>query len=67
MNAKRERREGVLKTAGVIVEGDAEYAAIPRLHTKKLIAGCPPIHVTNLGGVGSHLSPLASLSACSRR
>lgn len=48
----------MLKTAGIIVEGDAEYAASPLLHTKKLLPGCPPLRVTNLGGVGSHLEPI---------
>ena len=28
------------------------------MHTKKLIAGCPPIRATNLGGVGADLEPV---------
>jgi hypothetical protein len=56
---QRPRRPGVLPTVGLVVEGDAEYDAIPRLHTKKLIARCPPLRATNLGGVGSHVTPAA--------
>jgi hypothetical protein len=40
-----------------VVEGDAEYASLPRLHTQHLIGNCPPLRATNLAGVGSHLSP----------
>lgn len=50
---KRARRDGVRATVGLVVEGDTEFAALPRLHTKKLIEGCPPLRAVNLGGVGS--------------
>lgn len=52
----RKRRSGVLPTIGLIVEGDAEFAALPLLHRNGMIAGCPPMKVINLGGVGSHLA-----------
>jgi hypothetical protein len=52
------RREGVLKTAGIIVEGQTERDALPLLHTKKLVRDCPPMSVINLEGVGSHLAPI---------
>lgn len=52
------RREGIRPTVGLVVEGDAEYFALPRLHKDGLIPNCPPLRATNLGGVGSHLSPL---------
>lgn len=52
------RREGVRPTVGLVVEGDAEYYALPRLHKERLIPNCPPLQATNLGGVGSHMSPL---------
>ena len=54
---RRKRRPGISPTVGLIVEGDAEFAALPLLHTRKLVPGCPPLKATNLGGVGSHLEP----------
>lgn len=60
MTARRgARRPGIKPTVGLIVEGDSEFEALPRLHRKKLVAGCPPLKPTNLGGVGSHLTPTA--------
>lgn len=53
----RARRPGVRPTVGMVVEGDTEFEALPRLYRKHLVAGCPPIKPTNLGGVGSHLTP----------
>ena len=58
MTTKRDRRPGVRKTAGLIVEGDTEFAALPLLHTKKRVPQCPPLRAINLGGVGSHLEPI---------
>ena len=55
---QRTRRPGVLPTAGLIVEGDAEFAALPLLHRKSLVTGCPPLRAINLGGVGSHVEPI---------
>lgn len=55
---ERTRRSGVLPTVGIIVEGDAEFAAIPLLHRKRLLAGCPPLKPVNLHGVGSDRKPL---------
>lgn len=55
----RPRRAGVAVTVGLIVEGDAEYEALPRLHRKHLVARCPPLKATNLGGVGSTMQPIA--------
>ncbi len=55
--APRTRRAGVQPTLGLIVEGDAEVAAFPLLHKSTLIAGCPPLKATNLGGVGSDRKP----------
>lgn len=52
------RRTGIAQTAGLIVEGDTEFAALPRLATKRLVANCPPIQATNLGGVGSDVPPV---------
>lgn len=54
----RERRPGILPTVGLVVEGDAEFAALPLLHRKKLLRGCPPIRAVNLGGVGSDRKPV---------
>ncbi len=54
----RVRRSGVPATIGLVVEGDAEFAAFPRLHSHKLIAGCPPIKATNLHCVGSDREPI---------
>ena len=59
MKHRRRRREGVLETAGLIVEGDTEFIALPLLHAKKLVANCPPLRPINLGGVGSHMAPIA--------
>jgi hypothetical protein len=55
---RRKRRPGIAPTVGLIVEGDAEYEALPLLHRRRLIANCPPLKATNLGGVGSHMAPL---------
>jgi hypothetical protein len=54
---RRQRRPGILPTVGLVVEGDTEYAALPQLHSKRLLPGCPPLKATNLGGVGSHMEP----------
>lgn len=59
MKAKRKRRDGILPTVGLVVEGDTEFAAFPLLHTKRLIPHCPPLRAINLGGVGSDLTPEA--------
>ena len=57
--AKRpKRRPDIAPTAGLVVEGDTEFKALPYLHTKKLIPRCPPLRAKNLGGVGSHLLPV---------
>jgi len=53
----RARRAEVQATIGLIVEGDAEFAAFPLLHKKKLVAGCPPLKPINLGGVGADRKP----------
>jgi hypothetical protein len=53
----RTRRAEVQPTIGLIVEGDAEFAAFPFLHKKKLVAGCPPLKPINLGGVGAERKP----------
>lgn len=52
------RRPGVMPTAGLIVEGDTEFAALPLLHKKSLVDGCPPLRPINLGGVGSDIEPI---------
>lgn len=57
MSARR-RRPGIRVTAGLIVEGDTEYSALPRLATKHLLAGCPPLKAINLGGIGSDVEPI---------
>ena len=45
-------------TMGMVVEGETEYYALPLLHRgKNAIPGCPAIRTTNLGGIGSHLTP----------
>lgn len=62
MKRKRQRsarRVGVKATVGLIVEGDTEFEALPRLHRRRLIGACPPLKPTNLGGVGSQLTPTA--------
>lgn len=55
---KAERRPGVLPTVGIIVEGDAEFAALPLLHRRSLVPRCPPLRPINLGGVGSDRKPI---------
>lgn len=52
----RPRRTGILPTVGLVVEGVAEFLALPRLHTRSLITACPPLKPINLGGVGSDRS-----------
>jgi hypothetical protein len=52
------RRAGIEPTIGLIVEGDAEYEALPLLHRRGLLPGCPPIKPTNLHGVGSDREPI---------
>jgi hypothetical protein len=42
---------------GLIVEGETEFRALPKLHQKKLVAACPLLHAISLGGVGSSASP----------
>ncbi len=59
MGKRGRRRPGILATVGLVVEGDTEFAALPLLHRRRLIAGCPPLKATNLGGVGSHKTPAA--------
>ncbi|HSP77936.1 MAG TPA: DUF4276 family protein [Myxococcaceae bacterium] len=53
----RARRPNVQPTVGLIVEGDAEFAAFPHLHKSKLIASCPPLKAINLGGVSADRKP----------
>lgn len=45
-------------TIGLIVEGETEYHALPLLHRKNLIPGCPPLKPINLGGVGATLNTM---------
>lgn len=54
----RKRRPHMRATAGLIVEGDAEFIALPQLATKNLVHGCPPVRAINLGGVGSDILPV---------
>lgn len=42
---------------GLVVEGDAEFRALPLLHTEKLIPGCPPLKVLNCKGIGGEVQP----------
>jgi uncharacterized protein DUF4276 len=56
--ARRPRRPGVKPTIGLVVEGDAEYAALPLLHRRNLFPGCPPMSAINLHGVGSDRLPI---------
>jgi hypothetical protein len=58
MKTSRARRPGVKVTAGLVVEGDTEFAALPLLYRKSLLLGCPPMRAINLGGVGSDLEPI---------
>jgi len=44
-------------TVGLVVEGDTEFYALPRL--SRLVTGCPPLRAANLGGLGSDLSVTA--------
>lgn len=57
MAKRRPRTRSGPATIGLIVEGDTEYGALPRLHTKKLLTGCPPLRPINLGGIGEHITP----------
>jgi len=50
-----ERHSNPEATIGLIVEGDAEFKALPRLH--KLLPGCPPLKAINLGGIGAECAP----------
>ncbi len=58
MTRRRSRPRRGLPTVGLIVEGDTEYASLPRLHTKRLVPNCPPLHAINLGGLGQTLSAI---------
>ena len=58
MSKARTRRPEVRPTVGLIVEGDTEFLALPLLHRKALVPGCPPLRAINLGGVGSHMQPI---------
>ncbi len=58
MTRHNKKGKQALPTAGLIVEGDTEFMALPLLSRKTLIANCPPIRPINLGGVGSHLKPI---------
>jgi len=49
----RQRRN----TVGLVVEGEAEFRALPLLHTERLLAGCPPLKPRNVGGIGGDVSP----------
>lgn len=57
MSTSRARRDGIQATVGVVVEGDSEYAAFPRMH--RAWAGCPPVKTVNLGGLGAHMTAAA--------
>lgn len=52
--ARRPRRSA-LPTVGLIVEGDTEFEALPKL--SGLLTGCPPLKPTNLRGIGSDRKP----------
>jgi hypothetical protein len=53
------RRSGIGQTVGLIVEGDTEFEALPLLHKRTLVARCPPLKATNMGGIGSQLTSAA--------
>lgn len=55
----RPRRAGIRPTIGLVVEGDAEFAALPHLHKSGLLPDCPPMRPINLRGLGSDLTPMA--------
>jgi len=44
------------RTVGLVVEGEAEFKALPLLHTKGLLTGCPPLKLRNVGGIGGRVS-----------
>jgi hypothetical protein len=48
-----------LTAVGLVVEGQTEYMALPLLHRRKLVAGCPPLRPSSLNGVGEQPSPEA--------
>ncbi len=52
------RSANALRPIGLVVEGDAEFAAFPLLHKNKLVTGCPPLKAVNLGGVGADTKPV---------
>lgn len=54
---QRARVQRAATRIGLIVEGETEFIAMPKLHKERLIAGCPALSPINLGGVGSHLTP----------
>ena len=39
-------------TIGLVVEGPTEYSALPLLHKRGLVRGCPPLKPSSLNGVG---------------
>jgi hypothetical protein len=41
---------------GLVVEGDAEFHALPYLHTKAMVPGCPPLQAANCGGIGGDVT-----------
>jgi len=64
---RRKRRVGVGATVGLVVEGDAEFYAFPRLHKKHLVPRCPPLKLINLHGVGSDRTSLGIAKRCAGR
>lgn len=54
--SRRSAPRVVQPTVGLIVEGETEFKALPLLHKKNLVPGCPPLHPTNLNGIGSHMN-----------
>lgn len=54
-------------TVGLITEGDAEFHALPLLHSAGLVPGCPPMKPINLGGIGGEASPRAIAARVWRR
>jgi len=47
------------RTAGLVVEGETEFIAFPRLHREARALRFPPIKAVNLGGIGATLTPAA--------
>ena len=58
VRAPRAAQRHQAPTVGLVVEGQTEFIAFPKLHRLNLVPGCPPLKPSNLNGVGEDLSAI---------